>query len=67
MVTIRRLIVTPTCRRFVEIEVCDFMLSERQLAQKYGVPWYADHWKLGLAWLAVVAVGTCVSLSLARV
>jgi hypothetical protein len=40
MVRVRRLIETPTCRRFVQIDVRDFLLTERELARKYGVPWY---------------------------
>jgi hypothetical protein len=40
MVRVRRLIETPTCRRYVQIDIRDFLLSERDLARKYGVPWY---------------------------
>jgi hypothetical protein len=40
MVRVRRLIETPTCRRYVQIDVRDFLLTERELARKYGVPWY---------------------------
>jgi hypothetical protein len=40
MVRVRRLIETPTCRRYVQIDIRDFLLSERELARKYGVPWY---------------------------
>jgi hypothetical protein len=39
MVTVLRWIETPVCRRRVEIDVHDFLLPERALAAKYGVPW----------------------------
>jgi hypothetical protein len=39
MVTVLRWIDTPVCRRRVEIDVHDFLLSEADLAAKYGVPW----------------------------
>ena len=37
MITVQRWIETPVCRRRVEIDVRDFMLSEEALAEKYGV------------------------------
>ena len=39
MVTILRWIETPVCRRRVEIDVRDFLMADRELAAKYGVPW----------------------------
>jgi hypothetical protein len=61
MPRVRRLIVTPVCRRYVQIRIRDFMLSERELADKYGVPWYP-------AWLGwgAAAVGLVLGLSLGR-
>lgn len=42
MLMVRRLIETPACRRYVQIDIHDFMMGERELAQKYGVPWHSD-------------------------
>lgn len=39
MLLVRRLVETPACRRYVQIDLRDFMLSEHELAAKYGVPW----------------------------
>jgi len=56
MVKVRRLIETPACRRFVQIEVRDFMMSERDLAKKYGVPWYTERQLLSAAWTGLCAL-----------
>ena len=62
MATTRRLIETPVCRRYVQIACRDFLMSERELAAKYRVPWHP-------AWLApkallvgAVLAGVCAGL-----
>lgn len=57
MLLVRRLIETPSCRRYVQIDIRDFMMDERDLAAKYGVPWNAD----AVRGLAVVAVGAMLA------
>lgn len=61
MLLVRRLIETPVCRRYVQIDIHDFMLGERELAAKYGVPWHSNTTK-GLAVMAMGAVlaGLCL-------
>jgi arginase family enzyme len=59
MVKVRRLIETPACRRYVQINIRDFMMSERELADKYGVPWYPAWLSLGAAVVGLV-LGLCV-------
>lgn len=59
MVKVRRVIVTPACRRYVQINIRDFMMSERELADKYGVPWYPAWLGLGAA-LVGLFLGLCV-------
>lgn len=61
MLLVRRLIETPVCRRYVQIDLRDFMLGERELAAKYGVPWHSTAAK-GLAVMAMGAVlaGLCL-------
>jgi len=65
MITVLRWIETPVCRRRVEIDVHDFMLSEAALAAKYGVPWHPPLRRV-LTTLAVVAVGLYFGLAFAR-
>ena len=62
MLLVRRLIETPACRRFVQIDLRDFMMEERELATKYGVPWHTHDAAKGFAVLAVGAVlaGLCL-------
>lgn len=62
MLLVRRLIETPACRRYVQIDIRDFMMDERDLATKYGVPWYSTDAIKGLAVVAVGAVlaGLCL-------
>jgi hypothetical protein len=62
MLLVRRLIETPACRRFVQIDIRDFMLGERELAAKYGVPWHSPDVARGLAVVAagVVLAGLCL-------
>jgi hypothetical protein len=59
MPKVRRLIETPACRRYVQIEIRDFMMSERELADKYGVPWYPAWLAFGGTFLGL-ALGMCV-------
>lgn len=59
MLRVRRLIVTPACRRYVQIRIRDFMLSERELAEKYGVPWYPSWFGWGAIAIGLV-IGLCV-------
>lgn len=56
MLLVRRLVETPACRRFIQIDIRDFMLSERELAAKYGVPWHSCDVALGLGVVAASAV-----------
>jgi hypothetical protein len=65
MLRVRRLIVTPACRRYVSIRIKDFMLSERELATKYGVPWYPAWVAWGAAAVGVF-LGLCAGHSFAR-
>ena len=57
MVKVRRLIETPACKRFVHIDARDFLMSERDLARKYGVPWYSQEHVLRSLWLGLFAIG----------
>lgn len=61
MPRVRRLIETPACRRYVQIEVRDFMLTERELATKYGVPWYPAWVGQGAAVVGLI-LGFCVGV-----
>jgi hypothetical protein len=65
MITVLRWIDTPVCRRRVEIDVHDFLLSERELAKKYGVPWDPSLRRV-LTSLAMVAVGFYFGLAFTR-
>lgn len=58
MLLVRRLIETPACRRYVQIDIRDFMMDEHDLAAKYGVPWHTHD---ALKGLAVVAVGVALA------
>jgi hypothetical protein len=62
MLLVRRLIETPACRRFVQIDIRDFLLSEQELAAKYGVPWHTRDTARGLGVLAASAAlaGLCL-------
>jgi len=61
MLLVRRLIETPACRRYVQIDIRDFMMDERELATKYGVPWHAHDAVKGLVTAAAsVFVGLCL-------
>lgn len=62
MLLVRRLVETPTCRRYVQINIRDFMMDERDLATKYGVPWHSQNATKGLAVLAVgvALAGLCL-------
>lgn len=68
MLLVRRLIETPACRKFVQIDIRDFMLEERELAAKYGVPWQSNDPMKGLAVLAVGAMlaGLCLLTAFAQ-
>ena len=62
MLLVRRLIETPACRRYVQIDIRDFMMDERDMANKYGVPWHTRDAVKGLAVVAagVVLAGLCL-------
>ena len=61
MLLVRRLIETPVCRRYVQIDIRDFMLGEHDLATKYGVPWHAHDAVKGLVTAAAgVFAGLCL-------
>jgi hypothetical protein len=62
MLLVRRLVETPACRRYVQIDIRDFMLGERELAAKYGVPWHSPDVARGLAVVAASALlaGLCL-------
>lgn len=62
MLLVRRLVETPACRRFVQIDIRDFMMDERELATKYNVPWHTRDAVKGLAVMAagVVLAGLCL-------
>ncbi len=66
MLLVRRLVETPACRQYVQIDIHDFMLDERELAEKYGVPWHSDTAIVtALATgLAVLFAGYCVLASM---
>lgn len=68
MLFVRRLIETPACRQFVKIDIRDFMMGERELAAKYGVPWQSNDAVKGLAVLAVGAMlaGLCLLTAFAH-
>jgi hypothetical protein len=68
MLFVRRLIETPACRQFVKIDIRDFMMEERELAAKYGVPWQSNDAVKGLAVLAVGAMlaGLCLFTAFAH-
>ena len=58
---VRRLIETPTCRRYVQIDIRDFLMSERELAKKYGVPWHPRWLVWGSAVAGLLVVGTVLA------
>lgn len=68
MLLVRRLIETPACRRFVQIDIHDFMMEEQELAAKYGVPWQSNDAVKGFAVLAVGAMlaGLCLLTAFAQ-
>jgi hypothetical protein len=66
MVPIRRVIVTPNCRRAVQIDARDFLLTEQELAQKYGVPWHGWEDSRNLLW-ALAALGAACLVAAFRV
>jgi hypothetical protein len=59
MLLVRRLVETPVCRRYVQIDLRDFMLSEPELAAKYGVPWHPPR-QVGAVATSVVFAGLCL-------
>jgi hypothetical protein len=64
-VTVPRWIETPVCRRRVEIDVRDFLMTERALAAKYGVPWTKPLSPTAVR-LAAGLVGILLGLAAAR-
>lgn len=61
MLLVRRLIETPVCRRYVQIDIRDFMLSEQELADKYGVPWRLSRKvDLGITAAGALLAGLCL-------
>lgn len=62
MLLVRRLVETPVCRRYVQIDLRDFMLSEPEMAAKYGVPWQLPRQATAVkvAAVSVVFAGLCL-------
>jgi hypothetical protein len=65
MITVLRWIETPVCRRRVEIDVRDFLMNERDLAAKYGVPWHPPAVNV-LAVVAAAVIGLYLGFTLTR-
>jgi hypothetical protein len=65
MITVLRWIETPACRRRVEIDVHDFLMAERDLASKYGVPWHPPVVNV-LTVLAAAVIGLYLGFTVSR-